>query len=129
MHKVRSVVYLVIAIANVFFSIPLIKAFGVVGATIGTAISLFVGNGLFMNWYYHKKIGINVIYFWKKIAKFFPAIVTSIVLGCILSRYIKINGFVEFVIFALVYSLIYCISMWLFGLNDEEKKMIYKRAH
>jgi len=52
MHKARSIVYLLIAMINVFISIPLIKYFGTVGAAVGTAFSLLVGNGLFMNWYY-----------------------------------------------------------------------------
>ncbi len=36
-----------------FLSIPLAKAYGGTGAAIGTAISLLIGNGLVMNWYYH----------------------------------------------------------------------------
>ena len=53
MHKARSAVYLFIAIANVFVSIPLIKLMGPAGAALGTAISLFAGNIIFMNWHYH----------------------------------------------------------------------------
>lgn len=36
MHKARSIVYLFIAIANVFVSIPLIKIMGPAGAALGT---------------------------------------------------------------------------------------------
>ena len=53
MHQFRSWVYFFIAVANVFLSIPLAKAYGGIGAAIGTAISLLIGNGLVMNWYYH----------------------------------------------------------------------------
>ena len=65
MHKARAVVYLAIAIANVFISIPLIKIMGPAGAALGTAISLIAGNIIFMNWYYHARIGMNMFYFWK----------------------------------------------------------------
>lgn len=71
MHKVRSIVYLFIAIANVFVSIPLIKLMGPAGAALGTAISLFAGNIIFMNWYYHARIGMNMIYFGKRLLNLF----------------------------------------------------------
>ena len=70
MHKARSVIYMMIAIANVFISIPLIKIMGPAGAAFGTAISLTVGNIFFMNWYYQKRIGLDMIYFWKQIFSF-----------------------------------------------------------
>ena len=60
MHRARSVVYFCIAIANVLVSIPLIQRFGVVGAPIGTAIAIVGGNILFMNWYYAKRIGLEI---------------------------------------------------------------------
>lgn len=81
MHKARAVVYLAIAIANVLISIPLIKLMGPTGAALGTAISLIAGNAIFMNWYYHARIGMNMIYFWKEIAKFIPALIAPFVVG------------------------------------------------
>ena len=39
MHKARAVVYLAIAIANIFISIPLIKLMGPAGAALGTLIA------------------------------------------------------------------------------------------
>lgn len=74
MHKARAIIYLAIAIANVFISIPLIKVIGPTGAALGTAISLIVGNIIFMNWYYHVRIGMNMIYFWKRDCKIYSSI-------------------------------------------------------
>ena len=56
MHKSRSIVYLFISVMNIFISIPLIKMFGAIGAAAGTAFALFLGNILFINWYYQYKI-------------------------------------------------------------------------
>ena len=44
MHKARAIVYLFIAIANIFISIPLIRMCGPTGAALGTTISLVAGN-------------------------------------------------------------------------------------
>ena len=124
MHKARSIVYLFIAIANVFISIPLIKSMGPAGAALGTAISLFVGNIVFMNWYYHARIGINMFYFWKEIAKFVPALIIPCGIGVAIMRFANVTDFVKLGIFAMVYTVIYVISMYCLGMNAEEKRLV-----
>ena len=121
MHKARAVVYLAIAIANVFISIPLIKFFGPEGAALGTAISLFAGNIIFMNWYYHARIGMNMFYFWKEIAKFIPALIAPCVVGIAIMKFVNITGLVKLGVFAVVYAAVYGLSMYFFGMNEEEK--------
>ena len=119
MHKARSVVYLFIAIANVFISIPLIKLIGSAGAALGTAISLIAGNIIFMNWYYHVRIGMNMIYFWKEIAKFIPALIAPCAVGIV-----NITGLVKLGVFAVVYTAVYGLSMYFLGMNEEEKQLV-----
>lgn len=124
MHKARSIVYLFIAIANVFLSIPLIKMFGSIGAAMGTAISLFIGNVVFMNWYYQKRIGINIVFFWKEIAKFIPAFIVPAVVGVLIMKFAPISGLWHILICATVYAIVYCVSMYFVGMNDEEKNLV-----
>lgn len=124
MHKARSVVYLFIAIANVFVSIPLIKIMGPAGAALGTAISLFAGNIIFMNWYYHARIGMNMFYFWKEISKFIPALVAPCVLGIAIMKFVNITGLVKLGVFAVVYAAVYGLSMYFLGMNEEEKQLV-----
>ena len=124
MHKVRSIVYLFIAIANVFISVPLIKFFGPAGAALGTAISLFAGNIIFMNWYYHTRIGMNMIYFWQEIAKFIPAFIAPCVVGIAIMKFINITGLVKLGVFAGVYAAVYGLSMYFLGMNEEEKQLV-----
>lgn len=124
MHKARAVVYLAIAIANVFISIPLIKFFEPEGAALGTAISLFAGNIIFMNWYYHARIGMNMFYFWKEIAKFIPALIAPCVVGIAIMKFVNITGLVKLGVFAVVYAAVYGLSMYFFGMNEEEKQLV-----
>lgn len=124
MHKARAVVYLAIAIANVFISIPLIKFFGPEGAALGTAISLVAGNIIFMNWYYHARIGMNMFYFWKEIAKFIPALIAPCVVGIAIMKFVNITGLVKLGVFAVVYAAVYGLSMYFFGMNEEEKQLV-----
>ena len=124
MHKARSVVYLFIAITNVFISIPLIKLIGPAGAALGTAISLIAGNIIFMNWYYHARIGMNMIYFWKEIAKLIPALVAPCAVGIVIMNFVNITGLVKLGVFAVVYTAVYGLSMYFFGMNEEEKQLV-----
>lgn len=124
MHKARSVVYFFIAIVNVFISIPLIKKAGPAGAALGTAISLFAGNIVFMNWYYHKRIGLDMFFFWKEIAKFIPALIAPCIVGAVIMRFANISELLDIILYAILYTAVYCVSMYFLGLNEEEKQLV-----
>ncbi len=123
-HKARSIVYFFIAIANIFISIPLIKKLGPSGAALGTAIALCVGNILFMNWYYHNKLGINIAEFWKRIFGFIPALMLPCLVGICIPRFFEIKSFFMLAIAIVVYAVVYCLSMYFWGMNESEKQMI-----
>lgn len=124
MHKVRAVVYLIIAFFNIIISIPLIKEWGPEGAAFGTAISLVVGNIIFLNWYYHARIGLNMIYFWKEILKFIPALIIPSVFGCFIIEFIHINSLLSLGMLAIIYGIVYILSIFFIGMNDDERNII-----
>lgn len=66
-HGTRSVMYLLIAVLNVGLSIPLAMRYAGIGAAIGTAIGMVLGQILFMNWYYWKRVGLDIPTYWKNI--------------------------------------------------------------
>lgn len=124
MHKTRSIVYSVIAAANILISIPMIQWIGPIGAAIGTAVALCAGNIIFMNWYYHKRIKIDIIYFWKSILSFLPAFLMPCATGILILLFVKIEHIVQLGAAVVLYAGIYSISMWKWGLNREEKQLL-----
>ncbi len=126
LHRFRALIYLGIAIANVLISIPLTKAYSGVGSAIGTAIALFIGNGIIMNIYYHKKCDLNVINFWREILKFTPALIVPITLGYFIVTQLQIITWTSLAFYIGIYSIIFFISMWLFAFNDYEKDLLLK---
>lgn len=124
MHRARVYVYLFISIGNILLSIPLIKMFGPSGAAAGTAIALLLGDGIFMNWYYHKKIGIDIGLFWKEILGFFPAVAVSAVIGIFIRRLGFAENMVMLMVSIIAYTIVYMIAMWLVGMNSSEKKLV-----
>lgn len=124
-HQFRSIVYLFMAIINVGISIWLAKLWGVIGVAIGTTISLVVANGLIMNIYYHKSIGINIITFWKSILKSSISFLIPISFGIFRMLFYDFKSFWDFFGLMLIYVVVYCISIYFFGLNEEERNKIF----
>ena len=123
-HRVRSVVYACFAVFNVAISMFLLRKWGAVGAAIGTSVSLLLGNVVFMNWYYHKRIGLDMIAFWKAIIQFVPALLIPVVFGGVYTHFVHVVGWRSLMLAAVVYTCVYVLSMWLFGMNDYEKELV-----
>jgi O-antigen/teichoic acid export membrane protein len=126
MHKFRSIAYLIIAVLNIGISIPLTMRYQGIGAAIGTAVALIIGNGIIMNIYYHRNVGLNILKFWKEILKIFPALIVPIVFGILYSYFVDIYHIGYFILGIIVFSLIYLFSMWFIGMNSYEKELIRK---
>ena len=124
-HQARAVVYFFIAIGNVGLSMLLIRKIGALGAPLGTAISLLLGNGLFMNWYYHKRIGLDIVFFWKEILLILPSLLPSCVVGAIFFFFVKTSGWGQLLLQVLILTAVYAISVYFLGFNHAEKELVY----
>ena len=51
-YDFRAKVYFVMGLFNLFLAIPLAKLYAGIGCAFATGLSMFLGNGLIMNWYY-----------------------------------------------------------------------------
>ncbi|MBQ8163798.1 MAG: polysaccharide biosynthesis protein [Clostridia bacterium] len=125
-HKFRSITYLIMAVGNLILSIFLCQKYGAIGATIGTAISLLLAQGLTMNIYYHKKCYIDIISFWKNILRMSLGLILPIGAGSILNYFVDLYNIWYLFGSIIIYSIVYCISMWFIGMNDYEKNLIKK---
>lgn len=126
MHQFRARIYFFIALVNIGMSIPLSKTYGGVGAAFGTAFSLFIGNGILMNWYYHNRIGLDIKFFWKQIINFLPALIIPTIYGIIISIIFNLYDFKIFIVCGFFYVVFFVISMWKFGMNQYERDLFGK---
>ena len=124
MHKFRSIAYLIMALINVGISIPLGIYYGAVGVAAGTTFGLTVSNGFIMNWYYHKKMGINIRDFWCNILKFSRGFIVPFGFGLIIHRFVRINSIMIFGVFVILYAIVYIVSIYMFSFNSSEKAYI-----
>lgn len=124
MHQFRSIAYFIIAIVNVIITIPLAARYQATGAAIGTALSFVFGNGLLMNWYYHKKVGLDIVLFWKEIFSFIPSFIAPTFIGLVAFNFFDLFNIVQFISLGALYAVVFAISMWTLGLNNYERKLI-----
>ena len=125
-YKFRTIVFLFIAIANIMISIPLAKIYGGIGTSIGTAISLIIGQGIIMNIYYQNTIHINIKEFWMEILKMTIPVIICFLIGILVN---KLIGNINVIIYAfkiLIYVAVYGILMWNLGMNLNEKDLFKK---
>jgi len=123
-YKYRTIIFFFIAIANILISIPLSKTIGGIGAAIGTAVSLIIGQGFIINIYYHKKVHIDIVSFWKEIIKMSIPIFGVAILGFVCNYYLVTNSILLFAIKIIIYTMLYLIVVWKFAMNDYEKNII-----
>ena len=114
------------ALVNTIISIPLAMHYGPVGSAAGTAISLVIANGFIMNVYYKQGLGIDIIKFWKSILSLIRSMVIPGVFGFIIMRYFVFSGIVVYSICIILYSVVYCISIFIFGMNKDERNIVKK---
>lgn len=125
-HKFRSIVYLIMAFVNLVVSICLCQLWGAVGSAIGTAMSLILANGVIINVYYHKKCNVDVIVFWKNILHMMKGLIIPVVVGFGMLCYVNIGSFAQMLSWIVLYAIVYCLSVWMFSMNEYEKGLAIK---
>ena len=125
-QKFRSIVYVIMAACNLILSIFLCQKFGAIGAAVGTAISFVIANGIIINIYYQKKCYINIFGFWKNILRQSIGLIIPIICGILINTFAELYNIWFMFLFIIIYTLIYCISMWFLGMNKYERGLILK---
>ena len=123
-HQFRSIAYLAMAVLNFGISVVLCHLYGALGAPVGTAISLLLANGLIMNIYYHKKCNLDILSFWKEILRLSLGLLLPVAVGVVICVFGTGFNLGMQLLMMVVYTAVYGISMWLFGMNSYEKEII-----
>ena len=125
-YKFKAIVSFGMTIINVIISIFLAQKWGATGAALGTCISLVVCNVIIMNVYYYKEIKLDVIKFWKNIFKMTVPFVMPIIVILVFMHFTHFGGIWNFLVYGGVYTLLFCLTSYLFVMNKYEKGIIDK---
>lgn len=123
-HKMRSLIYILTSVIDILISILLIPRISYWATAIGYIVSIILGTGMFMNWYYQTRIGLNMIYFWKNML---PTIALAFVTigicigGCTLY---PIKSILSFIVWGVIFTVLFTALAWRFSLTENERKRL-----
>lgn len=120
----RALVFLSIAAASIFLSVPAAKRFGGIGCSAVTGFVFFIGDVFVMNYYYKKYINIDIRSFWIEIAKIAVPSMFCCVIGTLLNYFTMFGSIANILIKIIIYVVFYAGVMWIFVMNSYEKNLI-----
>lgn len=125
-HRFRAITYLIIAVLNAATSIPAAISFGGIGCALCTCVCALIGHGFIMNWYYYKKIGLDIPKFWRKNI---PIILLSAGVGTmaiVINSFLVSGNILLFLIKAVLFVAAVFVLQYFINMNDFEKGIIKK---
>ncbi len=123
-HKQRALLYIGMCFLNLILSIVLINKYNEIGAALGTAASVVIGDGIVMNIYYKKKMNLDICRFWKEMLKISIAFVPSIIYGGMFLLFNNCKTFWDCIPSMAIMVLVYCLSCFFVLLNKSQRDEI-----
>lgn len=122
-HKEQAMLKMIIVVVNVFLTFLLIRWNALLGATLGTFISLMAGDVGVMNFIFIKKLKMKLGYYYKGLMRgILPVTVITVLIGWIL-QFVGVGGWIGFCIKNVGMVVTYIFLMFFFGMNTYEKKI------
>ena len=123
-HKEQSYLKMFIVLINILLTIILIKWNPLFGATIGTFLSLILGDVGVMNYIFAKKLKIDLKYYYFNLLKgILPSIVLTVTIGFLMNQVFSIT-WIGLILKVSSMCVIYAICMLVFGMNKYEKSLV-----
>lgn len=122
-HKEQAILKIVIVLVNIVLTVLLIRWNPLIGATIGTFISLILGDVVAMNIIFKKKMKISLKYYYKGIFKgILPCLCITMIIGFLFYKILPM-GWIWFCIKVFIMALTYGVTMMIFGMTKYEKNL------
>lgn len=124
MHYFRCIAMLATSLLNIFLTVILVRLYGMIGAAAATSAGLIAGNIIMLNIFYHRSIGLDMFRFYRELSKgILPSLALSAGIGCLISL-IEPSSWILFLLRIMIYSVIYSILIWFYGINSQEKELL-----
>lgn len=123
-HKARSLAYLICSIVDLGITLALANSFGAWAAVFGYIFYIVAAAWFFMNWYYQTRIGLDMLFYWKRVAPVLLSCVVVTAAGLLGTTIVPVSGLLSFLIWGAVYTVVYAAAIWIFSLGDSEKERI-----
>lgn len=122
--KFKALITIYSAITSVLLSLLLVEQFGAIGSALAITVSVFVFQIGIMNWYYWKRIDLNMVYFYKEcFLKFLIPILIILIVGFLINQIGLQLNWITFILKNSILLIAYVLIFWYFALNETEKQM------
>ena len=120
----RSYVLMFTTIANIILTVVWIDIWGIIGASIATAVCTLVGQITMMNVYYSKKLNIKIMYLYYRTFKgiLIPQLIATAI-AFILGNTLRSN-FISLIISGCIYITIFSFLFLKFGMQESEREIV-----
>lgn len=127
LHKARSIVYLAMAALSVALTWVFSPRMGYWASALSYIASITLGNCLFMNWYYHARVGLDMVRYWTRILPV-PACMALAISLCIVGEHLlPVSSWLTFIWWGGVYSVLYVAALWVAALSADERSALVSR--
>jgi O-antigen/teichoic acid export membrane protein len=126
-HQFRTLCLFCIAVANLVFSWLLVRRYGMIGCTLPTGISYLLGQGVAMNWFYWKKMNIDIPAFWKNIGRMTLPVLPLFFMSGVVIRWVGVESRITLLAGIAIYTVLYLVIAWKFVANDFERGLVRKK--
>ncbi|MGX8851837.1 oligosaccharide flippase family protein [Amedibacillus sp. YH-ame10] len=123
-HKFSAFFMLGIALLHLIISFVLINNFYEIGAAITTFVTMFLGFGVFMTFYYEKVMKINILKIYKNLLPLIFIFLCATLPLCGIIIFFPINSHALFAFYGILYSLSFILLYMKFGINESELLML-----
>jgi hypothetical protein len=113
-----------VAVINALLLWPACYFFDGIGAAACVLLTTLFGQVIPMNWYYHKRIGLDIPWFWKKIRQLLPSMVVPAAVAVCIALFATVENYFHIVLWGCVFVAVYAVFLWLFGLNRFERDLV-----
>lgn len=127
MHRARSLVYLAMACLNILFTFATVRRLGYWAPAIGYIASILLCNGLWMNWYYQRRVGLDMGFFWRRNLPVLIAAAVATAMCLVGAALIPVAGWVGFLAWGAVYTVLFAAALWAAVLEEGERDAVRAR--
>lgn len=123
--NIQAYINIITGIANVILSFVLSRKYGAIGSSIAIFVAYTI-RAVVLNITYHKVLPFNMPQFAKKcyLRMSFP-VAATVLFGITLNQLVIDNGWMILCIKSVIITAIYFVFVYLLGLEEEEKSIVY----
>ena len=116
----KAICYISLLTIGTAIGALLVKKYGILGLLSGTTLGWIISQ-IIMNFYYHKKLHLEIPRFFKQVASGIVPIFLILILICYFLYLIPGQGWLNLLSKITIYSTLFSFLMFKFGINQDEK--------